>query len=210
MTVARPLVGLLAAAAALGGGCGPKRVPAPQYPAPALVVLLPDADTGKPGRARVTNEFGPVDLTAERQAAMASPDRRPAIRTMSESDVKRLFGETLASLPLPPRHFTLYFQFDTDRLTDASRALVPEILKAVKARPAPEVTVVGHTDTMGSAQANLDLGLKRASTVRNILVQAGLDPALVEVTSHGEADLLMRTPDRTAEAHNRRVEIAVR
>ena len=74
----------------------------------------------------------------------------------------------------------------------------------------PEVTVVGHTDTMGSPQANIQLGLKRASTVRSILVDAGLDPALVEVTSHGEADLLMRTPDRTPEPHNRRVEISVR
>src|SRR5688500_16272970 len=152
MTVVRPLVLVLAAAAALGSGCGPKRVPPPARPAPALVVLLPDADTGKPGRARISNEFGPVDLASERQAAMATGDRRPVVRTMTETDVKRLFGGALAALPLPPRHFTLYFQFESDRLTDASRALVPEILKAVKARPAPEVTVVGHTDTMGSAQ----------------------------------------------------------
>ena len=38
----------------------------------------------------------------------------------------------------------------------------------------PEVAVVGHTDTMGDAKANIALGLKRAMTVRNILVQAGL------------------------------------
>ena len=53
----------------------------------------------------------------------------------------------------------------------------------------PEVVVVGHTDTMGDRRANLALGLKRATSVRNILVEAGLAPSTIEVTSHGEADL---------------------
>lgn len=210
MTRARSLAipGVLVGALTIA--CGPKRVPAPAPPAPALVVLLPDAD-GKVGRVRVVNEFGSTELSAARQAVNATADRRPgAVSTMSEADVNRLFGSAIAALPQPPRYFTLYFQFESDRLTDASRALLPEILKTVKERSMPEVTVVGHTDTMGSPQANIQLGLKRASTVRTILVEAGLDPALVEVTSHGEADLLMRTPDRTPEPHNRRVEISVR
>lgn len=200
----------LALAASAAIGCGPKKIAAPAPPAPAMVILLPDAD-GKVGKVRVTNEFGSTDLGVERQAAVASADRRPGpAATMSAADVKRLFGDALAALPEAPRYFTLYFQFDTDQLTPQSRALLPEILKAVKERSFPEVTVVGHTDTTGSPKANLELGLKRASTVRGILVKAGLDPALIDVTSHGEADLLMRTPDRTAEAHNRRVEISVR
>jgi outer membrane protein OmpA-like peptidoglycan-associated protein len=204
--------GPLAAALTLAllSACGPKRVPPPTPPAPAMVVLLPDAD-GKIGRARVSNEFGSVDLTAERHAASAAADRRPGpVSTMSEADVKRVFGEALAVLPEAPRYFTLYFQFESDQLTEQSRKLLPEILNTVKARSIPEVTCVGHTDTTGTARANLALGLKRASTVRDILVKAGLDPTLIEVTSHGEADLLMRTPDGTAEPHNRRVEISVR
>ena len=207
-----PAAVALGLSAALASACGPKKVatPAPPPPPPAVVVLLPDAD-GKVGRARVSNEFGSVDLTSERQSASASTDRRPGpVTTMSEADVKRVFGEALAVLPEAPRYFTLYFQFESDQLTEASRKLVPEILDTVKSRSIPEVTCVGHTDTTGSPRANLELGLKRASTVRDILVKAGLDPALIEVTSHGEADLLMKTPDGTAEAHNRRVEISVR
>jgi outer membrane protein OmpA-like peptidoglycan-associated protein len=210
MRRARPLVIPCVLVGALTIACGPRRVAAPAAPAPAVVVLLPDAD-GKVGRVRVFNEFGSAELTSERQAVNASADRRPgAVTTMSEADVKRAFGTALAALPQPPRYFTLYFQFESDRLTEQSRALLPEILKTVRERSMPEVTVVGHTDTMGSSDANIQLGLKRASTVRKILVEAGLDPALVDVTSHGEADLLMRTPDRTAELHNRRVEISVR
>ena len=74
----------------------------------------------------------------------------------------------------------------------------------------PEVVIVGHTDTMGDRKSNLALGLKRATAVRSILLGAGLPESLVELTSHGEGDLLVRTRDNTAEPRNRRVEITVR
>lgn len=129
---------------------------------------------------------------------------------MSEEDVKRLFGDALAALPPAPRDFTLHFQFESDALTEESTALVPEILRTVKELSVPEVVAVGHSDTMGDPRANLALGLKRAISVRDILIEAGLAPSTIEVTSHGEADLLVKTPDNIPEPRNRRVEITVR
>ena len=55
-----------------------------------------------------------------------------------------------------------------------------------------------------------ELALKRATTVRDLLVAAGFDGSTIEVTSHGEADLMIPTPDETPEPRNRRVEITVR
>jgi outer membrane protein OmpA-like peptidoglycan-associated protein len=43
-----------------------------------------------------------------------------------------------------------------------------------------------------------------------MLIQAGLDPSTVEIISHGETDLLVKTADETPEPRNRRVEISVR
>ena len=80
---------------------------------------------------------------------------------------------------------------------------------AIRLKPT-DVVVVGHTDRMGTPQANVALGLKRATAVRNLLVSAGLTASTIEATSHGEADPLIETPDETAEPRNRRVEIAVR
>ena len=74
----------------------------------------------------------------------------------------------------------------------------------------PEVVVTGHTDTTGTPPSNHELGMKRATMVRALLADAGLDPTSVEVTSHGEAALLVRTPDDTYEPRNRRVEIPIR
>jgi outer membrane protein OmpA-like peptidoglycan-associated protein len=196
-------------------GCGPKRVAQPTPPTsstpPALIVLLPDPDSGTTGRIRVANEFGSAAMDAPRSATHVTADAPPEpVTTMSDADVQRLFGDALAALPPAPSHFTLNFQFESDTLTEESIALVPEILKTVKMLAVPEVVVVGHTDTMGEAKANLALGLRRATSVRDILVHAGLAPSTIEVVTHGEADLLIKTPDDTPEPRNRRVEITVR
>jgi outer membrane protein OmpA-like peptidoglycan-associated protein len=177
-----------------------------------MIVLLPDLETGTTGRIHVSNAFGSVDLSTPRAAmARVTADARPGtITTMTDAEVQRVFGRALAALPPAPRHFTLHFRFESDVLTAASTALIPEILKTVKGLAFPEVVVVGHTDTMGTSRANYALGIKRANSVREILVRAGLSPATVEVTSHGEADLLVKTPDNTPEPRNRRVEITVR
>jgi outer membrane protein OmpA-like peptidoglycan-associated protein len=174
-----------------------------------LVVLLPDAD-GSVGRANVSNRSGSADLTAARDATQAIANRAPSKVTLSEQEVGRIFGDALSALPAAPKHFTLYFRFESDELTDESRALVLDIQNEVKERAMPDIVVVGHTDTMGTPNANFDLGLKRATSVRDLLTQAGLDASTIEVTSLGEADLLVKTPDETPEPRNRRVEIAVR
>jgi outer membrane protein OmpA-like peptidoglycan-associated protein len=198
----------------LAAGCGPKRV-APKVPAAptatSLIALLPDPETGVTGQARVTNEFGAVNLAAPRASTLVKSDGPPgAVSAVSEAEVTRLFGAALAALPPAPQHFVLYFKFESDTLTDESSRKVPEILAAVKRLAVPEVVVIGHTDTLGDATANIALGLKRAKSVQNVLVDAGIAPTLIEVASHGEADQLIKTPNNRAEPRNRRVEISVR
>jgi outer membrane protein OmpA-like peptidoglycan-associated protein len=129
---------------------------------------------------------------------------------VAADDVQRIFGDAIAARPPAPRRFLLSFETGSDTLTPDSQALVSEILEVVRTRPAPEVTVIGHTDTTGEAAANIQLGMRRATLIRDVLVSIGLDAAKIEVASHGEADLLVQTPDSTAEARNRRVEVTVR
>ena len=211
MNSTRPLAVLLAPlAVTLTIACAPKRIAAPTHPEEALIVLLQDSDTASTGRASVRNRLGSAELAAERDAALVRANRSPRVGTLSEPDVTQIFGDALSALPPVPRHFTLYFLFESDELTDESRALLPEIQNLVKERSIPEVVVVGHTDTMGTPQANYELGLKRATTVRDLLVAAGFDGSTIDVTSHGEGDPMVKTPDETPEPRNRRVEITVR
>ena len=176
----------------------------------AVVVLLPDPEDGHVGRIVVSNPQGSKDLASARASTRVTMTQAPRIRTLSESDVNRLFGEILRTLPPPPRHFTLPFRFDSEELTEEGRKLLPDVLQAVKNYPVPEVVVIGHTDTTGTPQSNAELGLRRANAVRALLVQAGLDMAAIDVRSHGEAELLVPTADGVFEPRNRRVEVTVR
>jgi outer membrane protein OmpA-like peptidoglycan-associated protein len=177
----------------------------------AIVVLLPEQDDGTVGRAAVENDAGSVDLEAARDSTRVRTSRRPgAVTTMSEAEVQRIFGAALAALPPSPRRFVLNFRFQSDEFTEDSRALVKQVLEAVRARPLATVAVTGHTDTMGTPRANHALGLKRAAAVRKLLIAAGLDSARIEVSSLGETDLLVRTKDEAPEPRNRRVDITVR
>jgi outer membrane protein OmpA-like peptidoglycan-associated protein len=203
---------LLILVSGLTGACGPKQVRTPQRPTgQAVVALLPDPDTGAVGRGTVSNPAGSVELAAARASTTVSAGQPPApVTTLSEADVRRMFGAALAALPTSPRHFILYFRFESNELTDESRALVPQILQAVTQLPAAEVLVIGHTDRTGTNAANFALGLRRAEVVRTLLRNAGLNASSFDVTSHGETDLLVQTPDDRPEPRNRRVEITVR
>ena len=207
----RPARSCLAIVAiSIAAACGPKPIAGPQRPGRDLIVLLPDTDTKSTGAAGVSNTFGSVDLDEAREAAMVTPNGPPMLTKVSEEDVQRMFGDALSALPPPPRRFTLFFRFESDELTEQSQALIPQILAVVNEHVVQDVVVIGHTDTMGTQQANYGLGLKRAMMVRNLLVSAGLSGSTIEVTSVGELDPLVKTPDESPEPRNRRVEIAVR
>jgi len=211
MIHARTVVVLVAVTAGLQLACGSLRSRTPQPPkGQATVVLLPESD-GTVGRATVSNPNGSVELATARASTRVVPGVAPeVVKEMSEADVMRIYSTAIAALPPAPAHYTLYFQFDSDELTTESRTLVAQVQQSVKAYPAPQVAVVGHTDTTGSATANIGLGLRRAEVVRTRLVDAGVDRAAIIVTSHGEATPLVPTADNVNEPKNRRVEITVR
>lgn len=194
-------------------GCAQKRVAAPPPPPPAknVFVLLPLPD-GKPGAITVTNPAGAQSLVEPYQAVrVARNDTAPgAPFIMDQAEVKRLFGPELDILPAAEIQFTLYFEEGTDVLTAESQGLLPSISAAVKERQSTAVSVTGHTDTTGDPDSNYQLGLKRAQKVAATLIAGGLPDSNAFVASHGEADLVVKTPRGVAEQKNRRVEVIVR
>lgn len=176
-----------------------------------LVVLAPHPNDGGLGAATVTVGAATADLTeAGASVEVRAGQPMPAPVVLTPGEISRIFGDVLAIIPPPARRYLLYFDLGSDTLTPESKALVPEILATVAARGQPDVAVVGHTDTTGAADANVALGLRRATLVRDLLVGAGLAPVLVEVTSHGETNPVEPTADNTENARNRRVEVTVR
>ncbi len=76
--------------------------------------------------------------------------------------------------------------------------------------PVPDIVVIGHTDAVGSDTVNDALALRRATTVRTMLIGRGISPENVVAAGRGKREPLVPTPDGVAEPRNRRVEIVVR
>lgn len=177
----------------------------------SLVVLLPE-DGKSSGEVTVANSRGSQVLNQPWQAVeITGGNAMPAAPvTMDESAVQGIFTEVLTAMPSPPVHYLLYFKQNTAELTHDSQLLLPEIIKAVKKRHPAQLSVIGHTDTMGTDEYNYQLGLLRANTVTGLLKSLGAVPAIIETSSHGKTDLLVKTRDQTAEPCNRRVEVTIR
>jgi outer membrane protein OmpA-like peptidoglycan-associated protein len=139
------------------------------HPGQVLVVLMPDAENGKVGRVVVSNSAGSTELATAWASTRVTMGRPPKIRTLRESDVLERFGDIMATLPPPPRHFTLPFRFESEELTENGKRQVQDVLQAVKTYPVPEISVIGHTDTAGARKSNIELGFRRANTVRGML-----------------------------------------
>ncbi len=176
-----------------------------------LVVLLPEEGKA-PGEVTVTTPGGSQVLDQPWQAVeISGGEARPAApKVMDEAAVHGIFAEAQSAMPAAPVCYVLYFKHDTAVLTAESQLLLPEIIKAIKTRHPAELAVIGHTDTMGSAEYNYKLGLLRAKTVTALLKSMGAAPAIEETSSHGKGDLLMKTGDQVSEPRNRRVEVTIR
>lgn len=176
-----------------------------------LFVLLPE-DDGTVGSISVTNPQGSQRLDQAWQGTVVeSAEARPQAPTvLPEDEVKTLFRDALAMQPEPAQRFLLYFQKGSKELTEESQAQMPRVLAVIAARRSADTSVVGHTDTVGSNEANLRLSQERAAIIAKQLTDAGVDPAILEISSHGERNLLISTADEVSEPRNRRVEITVR
>lgn len=79
------------------------------------------------------------------------------------------------------------FRFGDDHLTSAGRDAVIEMAGIIKNRHAQDlkISVIGHTDRVGSGKANLDLSRRRAATVKAALIAEGIPAAAIEAGGMG-------------------------
>ena len=174
------------------------------------VVLLPDAN-GKAGAVIVTTDSSQQLLASA--YASASVNAKGAITVQAEdaAQVRQRYAATLDARPQPPVSFILYFELGSAvDVAPAFKPVLAQLLAALPTYPAPEITVIGHTDRVGSLESNDLLSLQRAQTVRDLIVQAGIQPDLIGVSGRGEREPLVATDDEVPEEKNRRVEINLR
>jgi peptidoglycan-associated lipoprotein len=140
----------------------------------------------------VTNAEGTTLISEPKTASyLAGPVTKPFVVT--DKMLAQDFGSALKASPDKPTTFLLQFEAGGSQLTAASQQDIPKIIAEVARRAAPDVSIIGHTDTTGSDEANLKLGLTRAKIVAGLLSDAKLDADHLSVQSHGKKNNLVRT-----------------
>ena len=80
----------------------------------------------------------------------------------------------------------VHFDFDSYLLRPDALSILQPVVAALKARPDLELVIEGHTCNIGTAEYNLALGERRASAVKNYLIQNGIAADRLSTTTYGE------------------------
>ena len=95
------------------------------------------------------------------------------------------------------------FDFDKADLNQHNRELLSRISGILLISKGYGLSVFGYTDDVGTAEYNQQLSLRRAAAVKDYLVQAGIDPAIINVKGYGKTSPLSNTLNNDARAKNR-------
>ena len=107
-----------------------------------------------------------------------------------------------------PQAYTVYFDTGQSALSPEATATVSQAAAAFK-QGGTAVGVRGHTDTVGNPEANLQLSLRRAASVKDALQRNGVPATAILTGGVGEQDLPVATADNVPERRNRSVDIAI-
>ena len=125
------------------------------------------------------------------------------IQTMpltEEPDVRAKVFEPATDLQM------IHFEFDKSRITEEARAVLQENAEIIKENPDVIVQIEGHCDERGTNEYNLALGLRRARSTRDYLINLGVGPVRLVTISYGEEQPLDPRHNEDAWAKNRRAQ----
>lgn len=179
-------------------------------PPQTKVVLLPDED-GRTGAVVIRSEAGTETVNTAYGSAVVGQKGNIAKANEDRAAVRQKYESTLSARPAAPVSFLVYFEFGSAvDIAPAIQPMLDQLRAAIVNYPAAQITIIGHTDRVGTLESNDTLSLGRAQTVREHIEKAGIQVHSIEVAGRGEREPLVPTADEVAEPRNRRVEVQLR
>ncbi|MBV8759112.1 MAG: OmpA family protein [Deltaproteobacteria bacterium] len=100
----------------------------------------------------------------------------------------------------------IYFEYDKAIIKKESYPILDAVAATLQGNPSIQlVEIQGHTDERGDDAYNLDLSDRRAHSVRQYLIDKGVDEKRLTAQGYGETQPLDRSHNEKAWAKNRRV-----
>ena len=131
-----------------------------------------------------------------------SPDEEPAPPPPAAAP-------ELPPAPPPPdvKHYVIFFGFNKCNITSEADSVLNQAAQTAKSTGAASISIVGHTDTVGSDKYNQKLSVCRATAAKSNLVGKGLPEGAISVSGRGETELMVQTGDGVKEPQNRRATV---
>ena len=102
---------------------------------------------------------------------------------------------------------TILFDTGKSSIKAESTSVMVDIITILKEYPNAKFTVEGHTDSVGSEKLNQSLSESRALSVKEFLVDKGIEEFRLSAVGYGESKPMATNNTRAGRTQNRRVEI---
>jgi hypothetical protein len=103
----------------------------------------------------------------------------------------------------------LNFDFDKSVVKERYYELLRNLRDYVEQKNL-RVVIIGHTDSKGSDEYNMKLGMRRAVAVRDKLLEFGMDPSrIIGVESKGESEPIDTNETEEGRFENRRIQFKI-
>jgi outer membrane protein OmpA-like peptidoglycan-associated protein len=96
------------------------------------------------------------------------------------------------------------FDFDSSDMDSEGRLTADKVVRDMKEYPTDTAVVEGHTCDLGDSEYNFALGLRRAQTVVDYLVEHGIDPSRLKAVSKADTEPAVPNNSKENRAYNRR------
>jgi peptidoglycan-associated lipoprotein len=180
----RAVLPILALAATIAvAGCSkkvPQPLPPPPPPPPAAVTPPPPPPPPPPPRA-----------------AVPPP---PAALTEDEIFARKSLEQLNAERPLDD----VFFDLDKSEIRAEGRGALQKDSDWMKRWTSTRITIEGHCDSRGSSEYNLALGSRRATAVKEYLINLGVAADRVTIVSKGKEQPFCNEENESCWQQNRR------
>ena len=105
--------------------------------------------------------------------------------------------------------YGINFAFDSAEIDEGSKIRLQRGLENMQNNPYIKVRIEGHTDSIGDADYNMGLSIRRAQAVKDHMVSMGVAAHRMEIKGLGETDPIADNNTELGRKKNRRVEFVV-
>ena len=103
----------------------------------------------------------------------------------------------------------LFFATNETTILPESKSSMQDLYDLMNENPEIRIRITGHTDNVGSDEANQKLSEGRANSVRDELIRRGIAPERIEAEGKGESQPITTNDTEEGRAQNRRVEFVI-